>query len=374
MSAPQAILNTRFGLRKFLRDEKYHLHDGSITKAAIPLTSETALATVIKALATAIVADTSLILKDVYTDQERKQDWLSLMKKQVLDENNAVVPLDARSRPGHKLLDHHMTHFWNVANHKGVSVRSLCTQADLEKAIFTNVCMHSTPYVSEIRRTLVMTGGLGNVTKYRAATSKAIVSRWGAKSVLDPCIGWGGRMVGALAADATYVGFEPDPNTANGLRAILADEAIPKEIRKKAHVIEQPAEIGLSALPVGQMFDLVLTSPPYYNLEIYTAGDQSTVRYPTWDSWVKQWYKPLVLACLARITPGGTSCWSVKNIKTTGSYPLADLTKGIHKDAGWTLVETVTMKGSGRPGSKRIQEGKETRGSEEETFCFQRAA
>jgi hypothetical protein len=60
----------------------------------------------------------------------------------------------------------------------------------------------------------------------------------------------------------------------------------------------------------------------------------------------------------------------VKNFKTDKLYPLADFVKKVHIEAGWILVKTVTMSGSARPGAKRIEDGKETRESEEETFCF----
>jgi len=55
-------------------------------------------------------------------------------------------------------------------------------------------------------------------------------------------------------------------------------------------------------------------------------------------------------------------------------YRLAEASKKIHTDAGWKLVKTVVMRGSGRPGGGRIEGGKETRGSEEETFCFRLAS
>jgi hypothetical protein len=67
----------------------------------------------------------------------------------------------------------------------------------------------------------------------------------------------------------------------------------------------------------------------------------------------------------------------VKNFKSDKKYPLADVTKQIHADAGWQLVKIVTMTGSARPGGgNRIDEetGKEKRESEEETFCFQKTA
>jgi 16S rRNA G966 N2-methylase RsmD len=315
------------------------------------------------------------VLVDSYTRDERAKDWLSLEKK-VVFENGDVIPIDTRTRPGHKILDHFMTHFYDVKNYKGVSVRDLFTQESLEKALMQNIQMHSTPYVSEIRRMIVMTGGLGSVTKYRTVTSKAIVQFFGAKRVLDPCCGWGGRMLGTLAAakDTGYVACEPDPNTFKGLKGILEDTAIPLAVRSRARVLEKPAELGLSELLSLEKFDLVLTSPPYFNLELYTAGDQSTTVHKTWEDWTEKWLKPVILGCLACLKEGGVSCWSVKDFKSDKKYPLAEVTKKIHKDAGWVLVKTVTMTGSGRPGGKRIEEGKEKRESEEETFCFRRAS
>ena len=360
------IVDKRFALRALLSQEKYHGSEESISKDELTPEKEPGLRPILADLARQILANTNSILLDVYDIGDRKRDWLALVKKEVI-EGGDIVPIDARSRPGHKLLDHHMPHFWDVTNYKGMSVRGLFTQEAVEKALITNICMHSTPYKSEIRRMLLMTGGLGNVTKYRTVTAKSIVKFYNAKRVLDPCIGWGGRMLGALAAGAEYVGCEPDPKTVAGLRGILED--VPADISHKATIRGEAAEVAEVALLEG-FYDMVLTSPPYFNLEVYTGGDQSTVRHATWEGWVENWLKPVILRGLALLKPGGVSCWSVKNFKTDKAYPLADVVKEVHKKAGWELVKTVVMKGSGRPGGGRIKDGKTTRGSEEETFCF----
>lgn len=355
-------LDTRFALRKLLKNTKYHASETSIPKEELTAEKEPALRPKLAQIAEQILAEPDTLLIDTYDLVERKKDWIALQKKIVVHDG-VILAIDTRSRPGHKILDHHMSHFYSVANHKGVSVRSLMTQEALEKALITNVAMHSTPYRSEIRRMLTMTGGLSSVTKYRTVTAKAIVQIFAARSVLDPCAGWGGRMLGALAAGATYVGCEPDPNTARGLRAILADEAIPAAFSEHAKIIERPAEVAVSSQ---EKVDLVLTSPPYYNLELYTSGPQSVTNYPTWVEWSENWLRPLILTCLGRIHEGGTSCWSVKNFKSDKTYPLADFTKEVHKNAGWKLVRTVTMTGSGRMGAAK--------NSEEETFCFKKSS
>lgn len=384
------ILNKRFALRKLLTNTTLHERTTSIDKALLSNELEPQLRPLLAELAAQLLQEPETILLDTYDRAERKKDWLALTQKTVLDEEGEILKIDTRSRPGHKILDHHMPHFYDVKNYKGQSVKGLFTQAALEKALITNLSMHSTPYKSEIRRMLTMTGGLGNVTKYRTVTAKALVEFYGAKKVLDPCAGWGGRLLGCLAAGAEYVGYEPDPNTAQGLRDILADPAIPESIRSKGIINEGAAPLTPGGYtPLAPQIDvinkkgglgghsppdMIITSPPYFNLEVYTAGPQSINAFPTWEVWTEQWLKPVILSSLAALKPGGVSCWSVKNFKSDKQYPLADVTKQIHEAAGWKLVKTVTMTGSARPGGKRINQetGKEKRGSEEETFCFQK--
>lgn len=351
------VLNVRFATRRLLRDTRFHASEESIPKDALSSEKEPELRPILRDLTAQIVADPDSILQDSYDPDERRKDWLALVKKDTLKDGD-IIPIDTRTRPGHKILDHYMRHFYDVRNHEGVSVRSRVTQEAIEKALLANIQMHSTPYKSEIRRMLVMTSGLGNVTKYRTITAKAIVQYFGARRVLDPCVGWGGRLLGSLAAGATYTGCEPDPKTAAALRAILADLSL------TATILESPAETASLTGP----FDLVLTSPPYYNLELYNVP----LPY-TWETWVSDWLKPVILKCLGLLREGGVSAWSVKNFRSDRSYPLADVTKQIHQEAGWALIKTVTMRGSGRPGAARIMDGKETRGSEEETFCFRRS-
>lgn len=365
------ILGIRFALRNQLKNKKFHNSDRSIPKDEITLEKEPHIFALCDEYSKEIVQNPNLILLDTYALTERQRDWTSLVAKEVLA-NGEILAIDARSKPGHKILDHHMPHFWDVQNHKGISVRSCFTEEKVKKALFTNILMHSTPYPSELRKMLIMTAGLGSVTKYRTITAKSIVQYFNATRVFDPCVGWGGRMLGTLSANETtrYVGCEPDTHTSDGLINILNDEAIPKDVTSRAEIYNDPVELVLPTL--SETFDMILTSPPYYNLEIYTSGDQSTKKFPSWDDWVSQWLKPTILGCLELLTAEGTSCWSVKNFRSNKHYPLADVVKKIHEEKGWRLVKTVKMVGSARMGSKRIQDGKSTRQSEEETFCFQR--
>jgi hypothetical protein len=345
-------LNVRFGLRGLLRNPTYHRYMGSVPKTELTPEKEPEFHVAVETFATALAATPERLLTDSYSLTARKADWTALVSRE-------LNPFDSRSRVGHKLLDHHMPHFWEVRNSKGVCVADLARSPEaLRKALLLNTQMHSTPYQSEIRRTLVLSGGLASVTKYRAGLAKHLVKRYEATRVLDPCIGWGGRMLGALAAGATYVGCEPDPKTFAGLQGILAD------IDRPAELYNEPAEVRIPQI-ASESVDMVLTSPPYYTLELYTGGDQSVKEGMTWDTWVATWLRPVVHEALRCLRPGGMSCWSVKNIKIgSRSYPLADVVRDLHEEKGYSLRESFTLKGPGRPGV--------TKPSEEQTFCYAR--
>ena len=389
----QNIIDKSFALRKLLQNKKYHNFKESIKKIKInsqiiddPLDNfkEPNIRNQIKLIAKQLLENPDILFIDNYESKIRANDWKTLLKKKTEYNEEGEIVLDARSRPGHKIIDHHMPHFYDVKNYKGISVKGLVSQELLEKALMQNLIMHSTPYKSEIRRMIMMTGGLSSITKYRTITSKAIINYFNAKRVLDPCSGWGGRMLGTLASssDTYYVGCEPDQNTVKGLRNILMDETIPNDVRSRAIIIEKPAEVALNEIEKMDKFDIILTSPPYFNLELYTAGEQSTNKYLIWDVWVEKWLKVVILKCLSCLKEdGGISCWSVKNFKSDKKYPLADITKKIHEDAGWELIKTVKMTGSARPGKakdtdteaeSREENQKKKKESEEETFCFKR--
>lgn len=342
------VLNTRFGLRSLLRNTAYHAHMGSIPKEDLTPEADPEFHDTLTQLANDLALYPGEWLTDTYTLEERRKDWKALVSRD-------SDPSDSRSRVGHKLLDHHMPHFWEVRNAKGVCVADLaCDPVSVRKALLLNTQMHSTPYASEIRRSLVLSGGLASVTKYRAGLSKHLVKLYGATRVLDPCIGWGGRMIGALAAGATYIGCEPDPKTFAGLQGILAD------IGREADLFNEPAEQRLPQIP-SESVDMILTSPPYFTLELYTGGDQSVKEGMTWNEWVTGWLRPVVHEALRCLRPGGVSCWSVKNMPR---HPLADVVRDLHAEKGYSLHEAVTLKGPGRPGV--------TKPSEEQTFCYTR--
>ena len=311
------------------------------------------------------------------SDDVLLKDWNNLKKKKI--ETN-LMSVNATSITGIKIIKKYMPHFYDVENYKNVSVRSLWNKKNLEKALSFNRKYHSTPYVSEIIRSLSFTNGLGKITIYRPILAKIVVSQLeDINSVLDISVGWGGRMLGSssLDKDVRYVGIEPCKKTYDGLCKI-------KEILdlQNVQLINKPAEIALfEDIPLTEKFDLALTSPPYFNLEIYSNEQTQSLNYGSYENWIEHFLKPVIINVLSRVK---YSAWSVKNFKTDKKYNLLDDIIKIHEENNWKMSDDLifTMSNSKRPGIKKnqdssggngVQEGSKAqlvKKTEENTYIF----
>jgi DNA polymerase I-like protein with 3'-5' exonuclease and polymerase domains len=145
-------------------------------------------------------------------------------------------------------------------------------------------------------------------------------------AVLDPCAGWGGRMLGFSAVVNSYTCCEPSERTARGLRQLLT---FVKSFRAEfnATINEKPFEDV--ELPT-QAFDFAMTSPPYYDTEWYAPGEKTSSmnRYGSFTEWSAGFYAPLIHRTMRALRPG--ACFVI-NIGSR-IYPLNEKLFEIAKD------------------------------------------
>jgi len=267
------------------------------------------------------------ILYEDYPDADIAKDWKLLREKKI---DKTITNVSATAVAGMKIMRKYMRHFHEVQNYKGLSVKSIWKKANLEKALRFNRAQHSTPYASEIIRSLSFTNGLGKVTMYRPLMARNIVAYFDAKSVLDVCAGWGGRMIGSKSVDlasVSYTGIDPCKKTYNALCGIRDELGL-----TGVTLINKPAEVALVELPEDAKFDIALTSPPYFNLEIYSDETTQSTKLGDYQAWVDKFLRPVIVGVIGRVK---YSCWSVKNFKTDKKYNLLDDVVAIHQENGW---------------------------------------
>lgn len=147
--------------------------------------------------------------------------------------------------------------------------------------------------------------------------------------VLDPCHGWGGRLVGAMLADVEeYVGVDPSPDAHAGVSKIY--ESFKEYQETKVTLIQKPFE---DCNWKDGEFDFAITCPPYFDVEKYSGEDTSTKRYPKFEQWCKSFYETLIVNTMNALKDDGVFALIV------GSqlYPLMDKAKDICASHGYKI-------------------------------------
>jgi hypothetical protein len=270
-----------------------------------------------------------------HTPEVLRKDWQNL-----LDWTTNGTETASTTRVGMKLCEHYFKNFFHIKNSKGESFHSNWNPVVLEKVLRWNRKSHSTPYMSELRRGIYFCAGLTKNTMYRPHVAKSVATHYNAKVVLDPCSGWGGRLLGVVASGARYIGYEPNIETYNNLLAMVDF----LNISDRVELYNIPAEnMG------NHEYDMVLTSPPYFNLEVYGDGsNQSENYFTTYAEWRDLWLKK-VITNVAR--QAKVSCWNVHNV---GKMKIIDDVIDIHNEIGYTIDTSFSLTSSKRQANQNI--------------------
>ena len=268
-----------------------------------------------------------------YSNTELWEDWQRLC-------GTRKYKIGSQFKPGMRLCQHFCDNFWDIENAAGQSFAKAWQDPQIMDQVRQwGLQGMSQLWLSWIRRAVFMAAGLPNSSFYRPHFAKQVIEMTGlpAGTLFDPCAGWGGRMLGTLAAGWQYRSCEPNPATHANLMRMLTWLKNTHPTPLDAVIHQQPVEtFDISSIgPV----DVVLTSPPYFNLEVYSQdATQSYNQHATYEEWRDQWFVPLIDRCLDNLKPTGISAWNVMNFKRH------DLVKDLidaHNSKGWQLVDTL---------------------------------
>ena len=276
-----------------------------------------------------------------YSEEDLRYDWKKLKR---FGTNDKTIP--AGKREGMRLIEHFMTNFHETEDAKGRSVAKLWKDPEFLKKVWSwNRKAHTTPYISELKRGVYFCSGMPKVTMYRPTQMKNVCDWFEPKVVLDPCAGWGGRMLGACSRKGTkYYSFEPNTKTFGNLMRI-------KEFLKleSAQIWNCGAEDMLDY--VKEPVDLILTSPPYFNVEVYTKEEtQSISKHDTYAAWRDLWLKDVISKAISLLSEDGVSCW---NVAKFGKFDLVQDVINIHSELGFVQIDSFGVSNSVRPGVKK---------------------
>lgn len=183
-------------------------------------------------------------------------------------------------------------------------------------------------------------------TTFMPGYAKAMYEHYNARRVLDPCAGWGDRLTGASVAACVerYVAFDPNRSLRPGYTEIM--QHMGHELRDVSdsvlrysngfEVYSLPFEQGALAL-ADQSFDLVFTSPPFFDYEMYSDAN------PRYSSWIDEFYRPLFFQSSRCVVSGGIVAIHIGD--TSAGQIEKFLHEEVHKFTPLRMIGKVGLKG-----------------------------
>lgn len=163
----------------------------------------------------------------------------------------------------------------------------------------------------------------GRVANFRPLAARALIERFSFPQarVLDFCAGFGGRLLGSLTLPRHYIGIDASKLQVQGSRRML--KALKAFACGTAELHHGRAEDLLLTLP-NKSVDLVFSSPPFFNTELYSSDRmQSVNRYPAYAEWLAGFLAPVIRQAHRILRPNG---FFVINVSDQGPFRIEEET------------------------------------------------
>jgi hypothetical protein len=135
----------------------------------------------------------------------------------------------------------------------------------------------------------------GAISTFSPIRTMEVLDRWQPKiALLDPCMGWGGRLIGSCVKNIPqYIGLDTNTNLIQPYISLVDFLKERTQTRIKLDFCDC-LKYDYSTI----RYDMVLTSPPYFDIEVYRD-------MPKYMDWEMQFYIPFFRITFENLENGG---------------------------------------------------------------------
>ena len=138
----------------------------------------------------------------------------------------------------------------------------------------------------------------GRINAFKITNALAIYKRYNPTCVLDPFAGFGGRMIGSMMANIEYRGYDLNTYMEASYAQLLDDFSSDGGTNVSVSFCDS-STIDYEDVSKTYPYDMVFTSPPYKNIEIYRCSEKQS------PAWWNDFYRRVFLRTWAGLAPGG---------------------------------------------------------------------
>jgi 16S rRNA G966 N2-methylase RsmD len=238
-------------------------------------------------------------LKDV-TFEKALKDWSEIKVKTAEEIQN----INGRSRLGCNLIDYYFfeQRIETIGN-KGINFFKFVDEIEFYKTkkyiqTLLTFCDNNNRYKDSLVKKYYYCYGLcfGRINAFKITNALQIYNRYHPSiAVVDPFCGFGGRLVGAMMKNINYIGIDLNKDLEQGYLSLIKDFR-EKTTSKIDLLFQNSNTIDYSKYK----YDMVFTSPPYENIEIYKHMERKSI-----EEWNK-FYKEIFQKLWDSLEPNGT--------------------------------------------------------------------
>jgi len=288
------------------------------------------------------------------------QNLVSFQRDGILDRPNKII---GQSTHGLSLAWSYMPHAWGIKCGKMKTPIEIWEDEEhLEKGInkiLTGTFFKQKPAHditdSDMRAMLRRYSGTQMVSNFRPTAAATLYDLFvdkdsplegtSAGTVWDPSMGYGGRLLGAIAAGVNYIGTDPCVPTYSGLEKIRDEYG---HTHKSYKLLRQGSE---TFIPEDESLDFVFTSPPYLGHEMYgDEEEQSFRKFPVQDLWRNGFLLKTIQNAYKGLKKGKYAAFNVANVKSYKTFE--EDTYDCMKEAGFKDIDVWWLSLSTQQGTQ----------------------
>jgi tRNA G10 N-methylase Trm11 len=229
-------------------------------------------------------------LKDV-TFEKAIKDWYEIKSKTAEEIEN----INGRSRLGCNLIDYYFfeQRIETIGN-KGINFFKFVEEIEFYKTkkyiqTLLTYCDNNNRYKDSLIKKYYYCYGLcfGRINAFKITNALQIYNTYQpTAAIMDPFCGFGGRLVAALMQNINYIGIDLNKDLESGYNKLLND--FREKTSSKVELLFQDSN---SVDYSNYKYDMVFTSPPYENIEIYKHMERKSIQ--EWTKFYKEVFQKL---------------------------------------------------------------------------------
>lgn len=213
------------------------------------------------------------------------------------------------------------------------------SDVDLKRAIRKAFCLYGKVNGRILNSICRNEDAAGRVGNFPPRVGKAIImdlfNGHEDLTVLDPCAGFSGRLIACAGSGLVkrYLGIDVSEKTCQGL---VSSSEFVASVGCPMSIDIRNADCAKELNRIDEKFDLVITSPPFFNVEEY-VGVPTPSQY---GLWVNDFLDPMIAGCSERLRSGGRMALYLED---DGKHEMRSDCSKIADSAGLVATNPITF-------------------------------